>query len=102
MEVVSVANVHSVVTSLMYLQLPLSQEPSLLYSTIGGAIGQIVPIPSLSVFQKTARLQRRIEELLNGIEAMDGSLFPSYVLFDLETVRYRESSTATSVRSTRI
>lgn len=102
MEVVSVANVHSVVTSLMYIRLPPSPEPSLVYSTVGGAIGQVIPIPSLPVSQKAIRLQKRIEDLLNENEPVDESLFPSYVLIRLETTRRRESLTVISVLSMRI
>ena len=87
MDVLSVTDVHSVVTSLMYFRLPPAQKPSLLYSTVGGAIGQIIPIPSLSVSQMAVRLQRRVEEVLNGNEPVEGSLVPSYVPTGLETLR---------------
>lgn len=102
MDVLCVTDVHSVVTSLMYFRLPPAQKPSLLYSTVGGAIGQIIPIPSLSVSQMAVRLQRRVEEVLNGNEPVEGSLVPSYVPTGLETLRCRESLMGISVRSMRI
>ena len=102
MDVLSVTDVHSVVTSLTYLRLPPAREPSLLYSTVGGAIGQIIPIPPLSVSQMAIRLQKRVEEALNGNEQVEGSLFPSYVPIGLEILSRRESSMGISVRSMRV
>ena len=51
---------HSVITSLNILSLPQFRNPIVIYSTIGGCIGQISLIPSLEQAQRSLRLQQRI------------------------------------------